>query len=187
MLFSIEKKIHRHVERKHPFFSTSVDFYLKWIPYATVFILNLTGVKTKSDWKKRVLVTAATDGIRYLITDSLKKMVKEHRPAPYVGNRSFPSGHTSSAFAAAQFMHRELKSSIPVFSCVGYVAGVANGAIRIYKSKHWLKDVVAGAVIGVASAQLAYFLVNKIWKKKKVKVEDTDPNLREEKMQAVGV
>jgi membrane-associated phospholipid phosphatase len=184
MLFAIEKKIHRHMEREHPFFSTSVDFYLKWIPYATVFILNLTGIKTKSNWKKEVLITAATDGIRYLITDSLKKMVKEHRPAPYVGNRSFPSGHTSSAFAAAQFMHRELKSSIPVLSCVGYVAGVANGAIRIYKSKHWLKDVVAGAVIGIVSAQLAYFLVNKIWRPKKPKEKRTDPNAIEQEFQA---
>ena len=183
MLFSIEKKIHRHVEEKHPFFSTSVDFYLKWIPYATVFILNLTGVKTKSDWKKQVLITAATDGIRYLITDNLKKMVKEHRPAPHIGNRSFPSGHTSSSFAAGQFMHRELKSSIPVLSYAGYVAGVANATIRIYKSKHWLKDVVAGAVIGLVSANLAYFLVNKFWPKKNHQPESTDPSLREEKMQ----
>lgn len=184
MLFSIEKKIHRHVEQKHPFFSTSVDFYLKWIPYATVFILKLTGVKTRYDWKREVLTMAAADGIRYLITDNLKKMVKERRPAPFVGNRSFPSGHTSSAFAAAQFMHRELKSSIPVLSCVGYIAGVANATIRIYKSKHWLKDVVAGAVIGIVSAQLAYFVVNKIWKKNKTKAKETDPNAEEKKLQA---
>jgi len=184
MLLSIEKKIHRHVERKHPFFSTSVDFYLKWIPYAAVFILKLIGVKTRSDWKKQVLTMAATDGIRYLITDNLKKTVKEHRPAPSVGNRSFPSGHTSSAFAAAQFMHRELKSTIPVLSCVGYVAGVANATIRIYKSRHWLKDVVAGAVIGIVSAQLAYLVVNKIWKKKKRITKEIDPNAKEEKLQA---
>ena len=184
MLFSIEKKIHRHVERTHPFFSTSADFYLKWIPYAAVFILNLARVKTKSDWKKQVVITAATEGIRYLITDNLKKMVKEHRPAPFVGNRSFPSGHTSSSFAAAQFMHRELKSSIPVLSCVGYVAGVANATIRIYKNRHWLKDVVVGAVIGIVSAQLAYFVVKKIWREKKPKSNEIDPNAKEEKLQA---
>jgi membrane-associated phospholipid phosphatase len=184
MLFSIEKKIHQHMERRHPFFSTSIDYYLKWIPYAAVFILNVTGVKTKSDWKRQVLIAAATDGIRYLITDNLKKLVKEHRPAPYVGNRSFPSGHTSSSFAAAQFMHRELKSSIPVLSCVGYVAGIANATIRLYKSRHWLKDVVAGAVIGIVSAQLAYLLVNQIWREEKPNEKETDPNAKEEKLQA---
>jgi membrane-associated phospholipid phosphatase len=170
------------VERKHPLFSTSVDFYLKWLPYAVAFISNLTGVKTKSGWKKQVLITAAADGIRYLLTDNLKKMVKEHRPAPFLGNDSFPSGHTSSAFAAAQLMHRELRSSFPILSCAGYVAGVANATIRIYKSRHWLKDVVAGAVIGIVSAQLAYFLVNKIWKEKHKTIK-TDPNAMEKKLQ----
>jgi len=185
MLFSIEKKIHRRIERKHPFFSTSVDFYLKWVPYATVFVLNLTGIKTRSDWKRQVLLTAATDAIRYLITDNLKKIVHEHRPAPYLGNHSFPSGHTSSAFAGAEFMHRELRSSIPVLSCAGYAGGVANAAIRIYKSRHWLKDVVAGAIVGIVSAKLAYFLVNKFWKRKKHRRdENADPNLKEARMQA---
>ena len=181
MLLPIEKKIHDYVEAKHPFFSTSVDFYLKWIPYATVFILNLAGVKTKSDWKKRVLITAATDGIRYLITDNLKRIVHEHRPAPNVDNHSFPSGHTSSSFAGAEVMHQELKSSIPVLSCAGYIGAAATGFIRVYKNRHWLKDVVAGAVIGIVSAKVAYFLVNKIWMKEQPKAKQTDPNAKEDK------
>ncbi|HET9825706.1 MAG TPA: phosphatase PAP2 family protein [Chitinophagaceae bacterium] len=181
---SIEKKLHRSVETKHPFFSTSVDFYLKWVPYATVFVLDLAGVKTRSGWKKQVLIAALTDGVRYLVTDNLKKIVHEHRPSPSLSNHSFPSGHTSSSFAGAEFMHKELKSSIPVLSCAGYIAGVANGTIRVYKSRHWLKDVVAGAVIGIVCAKLAYGLVNSFWRKKEHKQEKTDPNLREEKMQA---
>lgn len=184
MPLPIERKIHEHMERNHLFFSTSVDFYLKWAPYATVFILNAAGLKTKSDWKRQVVIAVATDGIRYLITDNLKKIVQEHRPAPYMGNHSFPSGHTSSSFAGAEFMHRELKSSIPVLSCAGYVAGIVNAGIRIYKSKHWLKDVIAGAAIGVASASFAYFIVNNLWRRKNKKGKKTDPTLREEKMEA---
>lgn len=184
MLFAIEKKIHRKAETKHPFFSTSIDYYFKWLPYATVFILHLARVKTRSDWKRQVLIAASTDAIRYLITDNLKKMVHEHRPAPYTGHRSFPSGHTSSSFAGAEFMHEELKSSIPVLSFAGYVAATATGVIRLYKSRHWLKDVVAGAVIGIASAKLARFLMNRLRKKKKHREEQTDPSLREEKMQS---
>jgi len=82
MLLPIERKIHHHIEAKHSFFSTHVDFYLKWIPYATVFVLNLSRIRTKSGWKRQVLITALTEGIRYLITDNLKKTVHEHRPAP---------------------------------------------------------------------------------------------------------
>jgi len=184
MALSIENKIHKYVEESHPFFSTSVDSYLKWVPYATVFGLRLAGVKTKSDWKKQVLLTAATDSIRYFITDNLKKIVHEHRPAPRIDNHSFPSGHSSSSFAGAEFMHRELRGSIPVLSCAGYLAGTATGVIRIYKNKHWLKDVVAGAAIGIISAKVAYLIVNKFWRGKKDKIKNTDPNVTEQKMQA---
>jgi membrane-associated phospholipid phosphatase len=180
----IEKHIHNQVETKHPFFSTSVDFYLKWIPYATVFSLDLAGIKTRSDWKKQVLLAAATDAIRYLITDSLKKIIHEHRPAPYTGNHSFPSGHTSSSFAGAEFMHKELRASIPVLSCAGYLGATATGVIRIYKSRHWLKDVVAGAAIGIISARLAYFLLSKVWKKNKNQFKKIDPNVTEKKMES---
>lgn len=184
MLLPIERKIHDYVETKHPFFSTSADYYLKWIPYATVFILNLARVKMKSDWKKQALITAATDGIRYLITDNLKEIVHEHRPAPNVDNHSFPSGHTSSSFAGAEFMRQELKSSISVLSCAGYIGAAATGFIRVYKNRHWVKDIVAGAVIGIVSAKLAYFLVNKIWRKKEPKMKQTDPNAKEETLQS---
>jgi membrane-associated phospholipid phosphatase len=180
---AIEKDIHNQVEIKHPFFSTSVDSYLRWVPYATVFGLKLIGIKTKSDWKRQVLIAAATDAIRYLITDNLKKIVHEHRPAPYLSNHSFPSGHTASSFAGAEFMHKELKNSIPVLSCAGYLGATATGVIRIYKNKHWLKDVVAGAVIGILSAKLVYFLTNRFWRKNKADSK-TDPDLVEEEMQA---
>ena len=81
-------------------------------------------------------------------------------------------------------MHKELRPSLPVLSCAGYVAGTATGVIRIYKNRHWVQDVVAGAVIGIVSAKIAYFLVNKFWRKKENTRKETDPNLREEKMRA---
>ena len=184
MPLPIEKKIHNYVEEKHLFFSTSVDFYLKWLPYATVFGFGLAGVRTKSGWKKQVVIAAATDAIRYLITDNLKKIVAEHRPAPQTGNRSFPSGHTSSSFAVAEFMQKELKTSIPILSCAGYLGATATGVIRIYKNRHWLRDIVAGAAIGILSAKLAYLLVERFWKRNKNESGNADPNVIEEKMEA---
>ena len=81
-------------------------------------------------------------------------------------------------------MHRELRGSIPVLSCAGYLAGTATGVIRIYKNKHWLKDVIAGAAIGIISAKVAYLIVNKFWRGKRDKIKNTDPNVTEQKMQA---
>ncbi len=101
--------------------------------------------------------------------DNLKKLTKERRPAPFAGNHSFPSGHTSSSFAGAEFMHAELKNSLAVLGWVGYLGASATATIRLAKNRHWLKDVVAGGAIGILSTKLAYFLVNKAVRKKNKK------------------
>jgi len=96
----------------------------------------------------------------------MKKLFHQHRPFPYPGHHSFALGHTSTSFAGAEFLHNQLKESIPVLSCAGYVAATVTGAIRVMKNRHWVKDIVAGAIIGIASAKLAALLVNKLTGKK---------------------
>ena len=64
-------------------------------------------------------------------------------------------------------MQKELKTSIPILSCAGYLGATATGVIRIYKNRHWLRDIVAGAAIGILSAKLAYLLVERFWKRNK--------------------
>ncbi len=183
MTSAIGRHIHRYFLLNHPFFRTSADKHLKWIPFATVFFLDVFGLKTKSDWKKQVLIAGVTEAIRYTIADNLKKLTHEHRPAPYIGNRSFPSGHASSSFAGAEFMHMELKNSLPALSWAGYVGAIATAIIRLMKNRHWLRDVVAGAVIGIASVKLAYFLVEL---NRKRKMSEFNPETSEEIMQSIN-
>ncbi len=166
MPLAIERHIRNYVEKNHPFFSTSVDNHLKWIPFATVFAVDLFGVKTRSNWKKEILLVAATESIRYMITDTLKKITHEDRPGPSMGHHSFPSGHTASSFAGAEIMRMELKQAQPVLCYSGYAAATITGILRLYKNKHWLTDVIGGAVAGVLSARLAYFLLRKRRKQK---------------------
>ncbi|HET7230921.1 MAG TPA: phosphatase PAP2 family protein [Longimicrobium sp.] len=66
--------------------------------------------------------------------------------------RSFPSGHTTSAFAAASAATEEVGHLWPehkaVVGVVLYgVAGLA-GISRVYNNAHWASDVVVGAAIG---------------------------------------
>jgi hypothetical protein len=45
---------------------------------------------------------------------------------------------------------------------------VATGFLRIYNNKHWLSGVLAGAVVGIRSADFSYFIypqLKKIFKK----------------------
>jgi membrane-associated phospholipid phosphatase len=166
MTTGLGRAIHRYFLMNHPFFRTSADDALKWIPFGLLFLLDIFGTKTKSGWKNQVLIAGAAESIKYLIADNLKKLMQQRRPAPYTGNHSMPSGHTSTAFSSAEFLHSELKDSLPVISYSGYVAATAVAAIRIMKNRHWLKDVIVGAAIGIISTKLAYALVNKLSNRK---------------------
>ena len=82
-----------------------------------------------------------------ITTYILKYTVKEKRPDS--NNRdSFPSGHTSSAFAGASFVHMRygLKQAI-----IPYLAAIFTAYSRVDANKHHPIDVVAGAAIGILS------------------------------------
>jgi hypothetical protein len=154
------RSIHNHF-LKHPIVSTNMDGHLKWLPQAFILTAKIFGVPMRSNWKKQVLIIAATEAIRYLAVDSLKKITGEQRPAPFTGHHSFPSGHTASAFAGAEFMRRELRQEFPVLGCIGYIGATATAVIRLGKSRHWLNDVVCGAAVGVLATSLAYLIFSK--------------------------
>lgn len=69
--------------------------------------------------------------------------------------QSFPSGHTTTAFAAASAVTSEMRRYFP--KSVWYVAPVLYGGAslvgvsRMYHNKHWASDVVLGAAVGTFS------------------------------------
>ena len=66
--------------------------------------------------------------------------------------RSFPSGHTISAFALASTLSAEIKVRWPAASrCLSpllYASATGTGLSRIYHDQHWGSDVVMGALLG---------------------------------------
>jgi membrane-associated phospholipid phosphatase len=77
-------------------------------------------------------------------TSALKAAVSRERPDGS-DEDSFPSGHTSSAFALASVAsaHYGKKVGIPA-----YAVASAIGASRLGSDVHWLSDVVVGATLG---------------------------------------
>ncbi len=69
--------------------------------------------------------------------------------------QSFPSGHTTAAFAAASAFTSEVHRVWPQYTWVAgpvmYGSATMVGLARMYHNKHWASDVALGAAIGTFS------------------------------------
>ncbi len=83
-----------------------------------------------------------------IVTLGLKYTIKKERPEGS-NNLSFPSGHTSTTFQSAAFIHQRygFKYSIPAYVLAGFTT-----YSRIDADKHDGWDVLAGAIVGVGSS-----------------------------------
>jgi membrane-associated phospholipid phosphatase len=105
--------------------------------------------------------------VNELITVGLKYSINRERPfVTYpditkksgAGSPSFPSGHTSGAFATAtsvSLVYKKWYVTVPAYTWAGAV-----GYSRMHLGVHYPSDVLAGAIIGSGCAWLTY-AVNK--------------------------
>ncbi|WP_421941316.1 phosphatase PAP2 family protein [Pedobacter sp.] len=142
------------LQEDHPRFAAHVDDYLQLAPAAAVYALNLSGLKGKHNLFDASMLYLTSSAIMGLSTHLVKQGVGRMRP-DFSGINSFPSGHTASAFMAAEFLHQEYKGVNPWISYAGYFVATTTGALRMYNNKHWFSDVVAGAGFGIASTKIA--------------------------------
>ena len=73
---------------------------------------------------------------------------------PGTPGSSFYSGHATMAFAMATALSEEIDHTAA--TVILYSAASLAGYSRMYDGQHWLSDVVAGAVMGIASAKFVY-------------------------------
>jgi membrane-associated phospholipid phosphatase len=82
------------------------------------------------------------------LVKALKRQVGQRRPGDQ-DDRSFPSGHTNTAFLAAAFMQQRYGARWGIPS---YISAFLVGWSRIYGNKHYVNDIIGGASIGMMSA-----------------------------------
>jgi len=144
-----------------PTFQTELDNYTRDVPALLTFGLNIAGVKGRSKFL-RALVNYATAYTINNVAFSIGKSLTEVERPDGDGNRSFPSGHTSTAFMGATFLHKEYGAKSSLYSIAGYSIATVTGGLRILNDKHWLSDVLVSAGLGILSTEIAYILVDHV-------------------------
>ncbi len=139
-----------------------------------VFTIIMISFKKHRDLGVVLLISYLSSG---LLSQVIKQFVTSPRPSVYfeslhyayyldtfsncrIGFRSFPSGHTASAFAMVTVLTSYFKKRHVWALCLLFA--VAIGYSRIYLAHHFLIDVLAGALIGVLLGTLSV-----LWFKKK--------------------
>lgn len=79
-------------------------------------------------------------------TYALKTVAGRKRPGTSQNRQSWPSGHTSTAFATASSLHFAYGWKVGVPS---YIVASGVALSRLADDKHWFSDTLAGAGVGV--------------------------------------
>lgn len=156
----------RHLRNDYvPSFRFRYDDYLQYAPAALMLGLKIGGVRGRSSWGRMLVSDAFSVALMAGAVNSLKYTCRMPRPDGS-NNKSFPSGHTATAFMAATMLHKEYGGRSPWYSIAGYSMATVTGVSRMLNNKHWLSDVLVGAGIGILSVELGYLFADLIFKDK---------------------
>lgn len=152
--YQIQESIQNEWLEEPQQFHTNIDDYLRFAPAAMVYGLNMVGIKGQNNFGERTIILSKILLVQHVFTSTMKKGFGMVRPSGE--GLSFPSAHTSRAFATATFMHHEYKDVSPWYSVAGYSFAVATAALRVVNNHHWLPDVLVGAGVGILATELVY-------------------------------
>lgn len=138
-----------------------IDDYSRFVPAAAVYGLNLLGVRGKHNFLDRSIILGTSAVIAGISVSGIKYLSHLQRPDETTYD-AFPSGHTATAFACAEFLYQEFKDKSAWYGIAGYAVAAGTGFLRMYNNRHWLTDVVAGAGFGILSTKIAYWVFPRI-------------------------
>ena len=131
--------------------------------------IGLAGlIKHDGQMKEKAFEMMSAAAVNFGITTALKYSINRERPfitypdivkKSKAASPSFPSGHTSAAFAAAtsvSLSYRKWYIIIPSYTWAGTVE-----YSRMHLGVHYPSDVLVGAIIGTGSAWLTYAINKK--------------------------
>lgn len=132
---------------------------VQYLPLALPWIAKAAGVETRSGWVRMAVSQGAATVIMAGVVEGLKHTVRSTRPDGS-DRHSFPSGHAAWSFMGATTVARELGPQSWWYTAGAFTVATAVAVERVVDKHHHTIDVIAGAAIGVASAELGYLIGN---------------------------
>lgn len=148
----IRNELGEHIDKR-----ITIDDFSQFAPAISVYAFNAIGIKGKNNLLDRSIILASSYLLMTTSVRILKSTTNIIRPDSS-SNNSFPSGHTATAFAGAEFLWHEYRDVSIWYGISGYIVATGTGMFRIYNARHWLSDVAMGAGIGILSTKMAYWI-----------------------------
>ena len=130
------------------------ESYFQYLPAVGAVGLAFLGPEARDGLGSRIWMLGLGALTEVAVVRGLKHYVDEERPDGSALN-SFPSGHTATAFMGAELLRHEYGWA---WGAGAYAVAGAVAACRVNHRRHYWWDTVAGAGVGILSAQVGIAL-----------------------------
>lgn len=168
-----KEKVFLALNNQHTYIA---DIILKYFTYVGdgIFMAALGIILWLLGKKKLGLLLMLSFLLSGLLAQSIKRLEERPRPGLYFkkpevihrvddellkGKNSFPSGHTTTAFATFSLLAFATRNKL--VQLFFFAVAVVVGYSRIYLGAHFAEDVLAGAALGFTSSYFLCWLLRK--------------------------
>jgi len=171
--FEILKQLNVNRDKTFDSYQILVSFtaeYLLWLIPILILIFSLIKSNAKLRIKAWFIFSAMISSSLFSLI--LKSLIQRPRPFevyPIIekisvgGSASFPSGHTTTAFALALALAIAFRNRY--ITAISFIWAMGVGFSRIYCGVHYPSDILAGLILGLGCSYICYrFYFQKILK-----------------------